>query len=96
MASLKNPNAIEEEIGEIDHYYNHAHIAGAWIQKGSLHVGDQIHIKGHTTNFQERVLSLQMDHHNVQDAMPGMHVGFPVHEKVRPHDRIFVIHPLED
>lgn len=83
---------FEEEVGVIDHYYNHAHIAGIWVKNGQLKVGDRIHIKGHTTDMEETVASLQIDHRDVRDAGPGSHVGLPVHEKVRPHDRVYVIH----
>ena len=82
----------EEEIGQIDHYYGHAHIAGIHLMKGKLKMGDRLHIKGHTTDFEETVTSMQIDHMEVREATPGAHVGIPVHDKVREHDRVFIIH----
>lgn len=82
----------EEEIGRIDHYYGHAHIAGIHLMKGPLKMGDRLHIKGHTTDFEETVTSMQIDHMDVRQADPGAHVGIPVHDKVREHDRVFIIH----
>ncbi len=82
----------EEEIGQVDHYYSHAHIAGIWLKNGKLHLGDRIHIKGHTTDFEETVQSMQVEHVDVREADRGAHVGIPVHDKVREHDRVFIIH----
>ncbi len=82
----------EEEIGEIDHYFNHLHVAGIWVKNGKLKMGDRIHIRGHTTNLEETISSMQLDHHDVSQAARGEHVGIPVHEKVRMHDRVYIIH----
>lgn len=87
---------FEEEIGEIDHYFAQPHVAGIWIRSGKVKLGDKIHIKGHTTDFEEVVSSLQLDHQSILEAKRGNHVGIPVHEKVRPHDRVFVIHMDEE
>ena len=82
----------EEEIGLIDHYYSHANIAGIWVKNGKLKIGDRVHIKGHTTDFEETVTSMQVEHMDVREAGIGSHVGIPVHEKVREHDRVYIIH----
>lgn len=82
----------EEEIGMIDHYYNHIHIAGIHLLHGRLKIGDRVHVKGHTTDFEEAVVSMQVNHHDVREVGHGAHVGVPVHEKVRPHDRVYIIH----
>lgn len=81
----------EEEVGKIDHYYAHPHIAGIFLEKGKLRIGDKLHIKGHTTDFEEIVQSMQIDHRDVNEAKRGAHVGIPVHEKVRLHDRVFIV-----
>ena len=82
----------EEEIGMIDHYYNHAHIAGIHVEHGHLKIGDRIHIRGHTTDFEEEVISMQVNHQDVREVGYGAHVGVPVHERVREHDRVYIIH----
>jgi len=82
----------EEEIGMVDHYYGHAHVAGVWLKNGKLKIGDRLHFKGHTTDFMETVSSLQIEHMDVREADRGAHVGIPVHEKTREHDRVFIIH----
>jgi translation initiation factor IF-2 len=82
---------MEEEIGQVDHYYGHAHIAGIWLKKGKLKLGDRIHILGHTTDLETTVSSMQIEHQDVREALPGAHVGIPVTDKVREHDRVFII-----
>lgn len=82
----------EEEIGMIDHYYNNHHIAGIFVQNGRLKVGDRIHIKGHSTDLEETIQSMQVEHIDVREVGRGAHVGVPVHEKVRTHDHVYVIH----
>lgn len=82
----------EEEIGMIDHFYNHAHIAGIHVEHGRLKIGDRIHIRGHTTDFEETIGSMQVNHVDVREVGQGAHVGIPVHDKVRIHDRVFIIH----
>jgi translation initiation factor IF-2 len=91
----QQPQALgpnEEKVGIIDHYFNHAHIAGIWVQNGRLKIGDRIHIKGHTTDLEEVITSMQVNHVDVKEVGRNAHVGIPIHEKVRPHDRVFVIH----
>jgi len=82
----------EEEIGTIDHYYNHAHIAGIHVENGRLKVGDRIHVRGYTTDFEEEITSMQVNHTDVREVGEGAHVGVPVHERVRVHDRVYIIH----
>jgi putative protease len=82
----------EEEIGEVDHYYSHLHVAGIWVKSGKLKMGDQVHIRGFTTDMQETVTSMQLNHEDIMEAGRGEHIGIPVHGKVRNHDRVFIIH----
>ncbi len=85
-------NFEEEPIGEVDHYYNHLGIAGIHMESGRLKLGDQIHIKGHTTDLKATVMSMQVDHMDVREVGKGAHVGVPIQDKVRVHDRVYLIH----
>jgi len=77
------------EIGFITNYYSKPLAAIIEITAGSLKVGDKIKIKGHTTNFEMVVDSMQIEHHNVEEVLPGQILGLRVKERVRPHDRVF-------
>jgi len=76
------------QIGQITHYYDHINVA-ALVLTAPLHVGDTIHILGHSTDFQQKVTSLQIEHRSVEEAMPGEDVGIKVIQKVHPHDKVF-------
>ena len=79
----------EIEIGKITHYFSKPGVAAFTIENGELRVGDRIHIKGHTTDFEQVVDSMQIEHQNVQKAGKGESVGVKVKEKVREYDTVF-------
>ena len=55
-----------------------------------LHVGDKIHIQGHTTDFVQTVGSMQIEHEQVKEADPGQSVGVKVEEHVREGDTVYL------
>ena len=56
------PAASEERIGVVTHYYSHLSVAAIQLERGTLRVGDVIHICGHTTDFRQKVEFLEVDH----------------------------------
>jgi hypothetical protein len=55
-------------------------------------VGDEIHIRGHTSDFLERVTSMEVEHRKVQHAGAGDEVAIQVVARVREHDQVFKVH----
>lgn len=51
---------MEKEIGFVEHFFDHLSVAAIKITEGALKVGDTIHVKGHTTDFTEKIASMQM------------------------------------
>ena len=82
----------ETKIGNVTHYYNHLHVATVMITEGELHVGDRIHIEGHTSDFTQKIDSMELDHEKVDTAKPGDIVGIETHEYVREHDSVYIVH----
>lgn len=78
-----------EEVGVVTHYFPRVEAAVVKLTKGSLQQGDMIIIKGHTTDFQEKVDSLQLDHVSVTSASIGQEIGLKVKSKVREHDAVY-------
>ncbi len=76
------------QIGQITHYFDHVNVA-AFTLTEPLRVGDTIHILGHSTDFQQKVTSLQIEHQSVNEAKPGDDVGMKVVQKVHAHDKVF-------
>ncbi|MDH3613801.1 MAG: translation elongation factor-like protein [Gammaproteobacteria bacterium] len=81
----------ETRIGTVTHYYNHLHVAGVTITDGELHNGDMIHVKGHTSDFEQKVDSMQIDHKPIEVAKPGDQIGLTVIEHAREHDQVYMV-----
>ncbi len=82
---------MEEEIGKITHYFSKINVGVLELSKGSLRLGDTIHIKGHTTDFFQKVESMQVEHVPVDIARPGQPVGLKVESPVRVNDLVFKV-----
>jgi translation initiation factor IF-2 len=82
---------MEEEIGKITHYFSKIGVGVLEITKGSVRVGDTIHIKGHTTDYYQKVQSMQVEHTSVELAEKGMEVGLKVESSVREGDTVFKV-----
>ncbi len=82
----------EKKIGNVTHYYNHLHVATVMITDGELHVGDMIHVEGHTSDFTQKINSMELDHAPVEVAKPGDIVGIEIKEYVREHDNVYIVH----
>ncbi len=83
---------IEKKIGDVTHYYNHLHVATVRITDGELHVGDMIHIEGHTSNFIQKIRSMELEHESVVVARPGDIVGIATDNYARDHDTVYIVH----
>lgn len=80
--------AKEKKVGEITHYYSKISV-GIIKLSGSLKAGEQIHIKGHTTDLKQDVDSIEIEHKKVEEAKKGDVVGIKVSEHVREGDEVF-------
>jgi translation elongation factor EF-1alpha len=79
---------MEKQIGRVTHYYNHINVAVLKLDE-QLKLGDKIHIIGHTTDFEQRVASIELEHHPVEWVKPGDDVAIRVNEPVREHDVVY-------
>lgn len=79
---------MEISVGEISHYYNAAGVAAMEITD-SLEVGNTIHVKGHTTDFEQKVESMQIEHKEITKATKGQVIGLKVKDYVRQHDKVY-------
>ena len=87
-ASMAPPG---ERIGVVTHYFSHLAVAVVKLEAARLRVGETIHIRGHTTDFKQRVESLQVNHAPVQEAGPGDDFGLKVREHAREHDVVYKV-----
>ena len=80
----------EVEIGKVSDFFARPVVAGIQLT-ASLKAGDKIHIKGHTTDMEFIVESMQIDNVNVQEAKAGDDVGIKVSDRVRRGDTIYKV-----
>ena len=76
------------EIGRITHFFSKINVAVIEL-KAPLKVGDTLVVKGPTTDFQQVVDSMQIEHKNVETALAGQSIGLKVVQRVRETDAVF-------
>ena len=76
------------EIGHITHFFPKISVAVIELEK-ALKVGDTIAVKGPTTDFEQKVDSMQIEHENVEKAEAGQSIGLNVAERVRETDVVY-------
>lgn len=90
VKSASQSASREQRIGVVTHYYSHLSVAIMRLEPSTtLHVGDLIHIHGHTTDFTQKVESLEVDHAPVTEVGPNAVFGLKVIEHAREHDAVF-------
>lgn len=80
----------EEEVGKVIDFFHKPVVAGIDLT-GSIRKGDKIHIKGHTTDLEQEVSSMQINNANVEEAKAGDSIGIKVADRVRPGDTVYKI-----
>jgi len=78
-----------ERVGVVTHYYGHLSVAAVKLETGRLRVGDRIRIKGHTSDFIQRVESLQVEHRAVTEVGPNDDFALKVNHHAREHDVVY-------
>jgi len=81
----------EEEIGVIKHYFTKLGVAVLELTKGDVKAGDRIHIKGATSDFTQKIDSMQIEQLKIEEAKKGQSVGIKVTEQVRKNDKVFKV-----
>lgn len=82
---------MEQEIGVIEHYFSKIGVAAIKITDGNLKIGDRIHIKGATTDFEQTVESMEINRQKIETAKPGDEIGIKVIDRVREGDKVYKI-----
>ena len=86
------PTAAEQRIGVVTHYYSHLSVVALQLEPGTkLRVGDVIHIRGHTTDFTQKVESLEVNHAPVTEVGSHDDFGLRVVEHAREHDIVYKV-----
>ncbi|MGD8726504.1 MAG: hypothetical protein PVH40_02610 [Gemmatimonadales bacterium] len=81
----------EQLVGTVTHFFKGPGVAIVSVTDGEIAVGDELHFKGHTSDFGERVTSMEVDHQKVDRATAGHEVAIQVVSRVRQHDQVFKV-----
>ena len=87
----KTEAELGESIGEVTHFFSHVKAAVIKLKKDTLVPGDTIYIKGHTTGFEQKIKSMQVNHAPIEKASKGQEIGIQVKSKVRHGDKVYKI-----
>jgi putative protease len=80
----------EVEIGKVSDFFARPVVAGIELT-ATLKRGDKIHIKGHTTDMELTVDSMQINNVDVNQAKAGDAIGIKVSERVRRGDIVYKV-----
>jgi len=83
--------ADETKVGRISHYFGKIQVAAIELTDGDLSVGDTVRIKGHTSDFTQRIESMQIDNASVDHAAKGTSIGVRVAEHARVGDDVYKV-----
>jgi translation initiation factor IF-2 len=78
----------EVHIGTVSHFFAKPMVCAIKLVD-ELQVGDLVSFRGHTTDFQQQITSIQIEHDQVDLAHKGQEVGVKVDDRVREHDEVF-------
>jgi putative protease len=79
---------MEMRVGQITHYYARISVAVVDLE-AELKLGDWITILGHTTEFSQRVDSMEVEHHKIESAGEGETIALKVQDYVRKGDLLY-------
>ena len=76
------------EVGHIVHFFSKISVAILELT-APLAVGDHILVKGPTTDFEQTVDSMQIEHKNIQKAEAGQSIGLKTTQHVKEKDLVY-------
>lgn len=76
------------EVGKVSHVFGRINVAVIEVED-SISVGDQIFVKGPTTDFEQTVESMEIEHEKVKKAIAGQSIGMKMKGHVREKDVVY-------
>jgi putative protease len=81
----------EEKVGKVQKFFAKPGVAAIEVTGGIIRIGDRLHLKGHTTDFEDTVASMQIEREAIEEAKPGDLIGIKVKDRVRENDTVYKI-----
>jgi putative protease len=86
LECLSEENVVQ--VGHITHFFSKISVAVVELH-APLAVGDRIFIKGPSTDFEQVVESMQIEHKNIERAVAGQSIGLKTAQHVRERDIVY-------
>jgi putative protease len=86
MVCLSEENIVE--VGRVTHFFSKISVAVVEL-RAPLVVGDHILVKGPSTDFEQDVESMQIEHENIQRADAGQSIGLKLVQRTRERDAVY-------
>ena len=80
-----------EQVGVVVKFFVKPSVAAIEVTSGSIKTGDLLKYKGHTTDFDEQVTSMEKDNQVIDEAKVGDLIGIKVKDRVRENDKIYKV-----
>ncbi|MDO8532941.1 MAG: translation elongation factor-like protein [Dehalococcoidia bacterium] len=80
----------EELVGEVTDFFSRPVVAGIRLSR-DVKAGDRLHIKGHTTDLEFLLESMQLINQPVQEAKSGTDIGVKVPDRCRRGDKVYKV-----
>lgn len=77
-----------QEVGRVSHFFGHINVAVIDVTS-TISVGDTIAIKGPTTDIEQTIDSMEIEHTKIIQATPGQSIGMKVKGRVRENDTVY-------
>ncbi|MBM4400753.1 MAG: translation elongation factor-like protein [Crenarchaeota archaeon] len=76
------------QVGHITHFFSKIGVAVVELT-APLVVGDRILVKGPSTDFEQTVESMQIEHQNIPRAEAGQSIGLKLAQRAKEKDAVY-------
>lgn len=87
----RKPKIMPKVVGKVTHYFPHVKAGVILVSRGTISLGDTLQIKGHTTDFKQKVVSMQINNAPIKKAKAKDEVGLSVKSRVRHNDTVYKV-----
>ena len=77
-------------VGKVTHFFTHINVAVIELSD-TLNAGDTISFEGASTNFQQKVESMQIEKQTILTAKKDQAIGIKTNDRVREGDAVYKI-----
>lgn len=81
----------EELVGTVVKFFSKPSVAAVVVTGAGLKKGDTLRYRGHTTDFADVALSMELDNKSIEEAKAGDLIGIKVKDRVRESDKVYKV-----